>query len=279
MTTALIDGDILIYEAASICERTIAWPYGDDGETKLYTRHAHYDEAYARLMDSIETITKKAKADDAILALTDGRNWRFDFYGDYKSNRKASVKPMLVPILRDALAALPNGRRIPTLEGDDVMGILQTRKGNADTICVTIDKDLKTIPGRHYNYRKDEFFEVTVAEANRWHLLQTLTGDTTDGYPGCRGIGAKKAENLIPDPVEDKDVLAVWNEVIVPAYAKYGFDEPFALGQARVARILRSSDFNMKTKKVIPWTPQASPTKSQNGSKPSRSSSTSEKVA
>src|SRR5690606_25410296 len=128
MTTALIDGDILIYEAAAQCEMTIAWPYGD-GDV-LHTRHAHSDEAWVKLQDSLKTVTAQAGCDDAIVCLTDTRNWRFDFYPAYKSNRKASVKPLLVPVLRDWVAQTANGRRVEGLEGDDLMGILQTRKGN-----------------------------------------------------------------------------------------------------------------------------------------------------
>jgi DNA polymerase-1 len=252
MVTALIDLDILIYEAASICEQTHPWPYGD-GEI-MYVRTAQFEEATAKVFDSIEALREKAGADDTLLAITDGRNWRFDVYGDYKSNRKASVKPMLVPLLRELFSKEANARRIATLEGDDVMGILQTRPKNK-TICVTIDKDLKTIPGKHYNFRKDEFFEVTVGEANRFHLLQTLAGDTTDGYPGCKGIGMKKAENLLPATVATKDIKAVWKDIVVPTYEKFGFDEAFALTQARVARILRSTDYNSKTKQVKLWTP------------------------
>ena len=250
---ALIDADILIYEAASICETSIPWPHGDDGDV-LWTRHAHMDEAWVRLNDSIETLKDKVGADEVVLCVTHPKNWRFDFYADYKSNRKSGVKPMLVPLLRDRIAEDPRGYRRDFLEGDDIMGILATKPGAGDTIMVTIDKDLKTIPGRHFNFRQDAFFEVTEAEANQFHLLQTLMGDQTDGYPGCRGIGEKKAYNLLPDPVED--VAEAWAEVVVPAFEKAGFDEDFALSQARVARILRASDYNPKTQEVIPWTPK-----------------------
>lgn len=262
MSTALIDGDILIYEQASVCEKTIAWPYGD-GDV-LFTRHAHMDEAWVRLLDSIATLTEKAGCDNSIVCITDTKNWRYGVYADYKSNRKASVKPMLVPLLRERMAQEPNGRRVEFLEGDDLMGILQTRKGNKGTVCVTIDKDLKTIPGSHYHFRDDIHFEVSEAEANRWHLVQTLMGDATDGYPGCRGIGEKKAHALLPDPVQRKDIPAVWREIIVPTFEKAGFDEAFALTQARVARILRADEFNLKTRKVKPWEPsprKAPPTK------------------
>lgn len=249
---ALIDADIIIYEAASLCETSIAWPYGEDGDV-LWTRHAHKDEAWARFNDSVDVLAEKAGADEVVLCVTDRENFRFDFYGDYKSNRKSGVKPLLVPILRDMVAQDPRGYRRPKLEGDDIMGILQTKPGAGDTICITIDKDLKTIPGKHFNFRQDRFFEVTEAEANQFHLQQTLMGDATDGFPGCRGIGPKKAENLLPDPVED--VLKAWNEVVLPAYEKAGLDEDFALSQARCARILQARDFNPKTNEVIPWMP------------------------
>lgn len=249
---ALIDADILIYEAASICETSIPWPYGDDGDV-LWTRHAHKDEAWARFNDSVDVLAEKVDADEVVLCVTDRENFRFDFYGDYKSNRKSGVKPLLVPVLRDMVAEDPRGYRRPRLEGDDIMGILQTKPGAGDTICITIDKDLKTIPGKHFNFRRGEYFEVTEGEANQFLLQQVLMGDATDGFPGCRGIGPKKAANMLPDPVED--IQEAWDEIIVPAYEKAGFDEAFALSQARCARILQACDFNPKTNEVIPWTP------------------------
>lgn len=254
MTIALIDADILIYEAAASCETSVPWPYGDAGEV-LWTRHAHVAEAWAQLTDSIEKLAETAGATSYIACVTDTANWRYSVYADYKSNRKQSVKPMLVPMLREQVALAKWGFRREGLEGDDCMGILQTMPQVDDTVCITIDKDLKTIPGRHYHQRNEDDFVVTEAEANRFHLLQTLAGDATDGYPGCRGIGMVKAEKLIPDPVEAADIPRVWAEIIVPAYEKAGFDEAFALSQARVARILRACDYNPKTKKVIPWNP------------------------
>jgi hypothetical protein len=39
--------------------------------------------------------------------------------------------------------------------------------------------------------------EITEAQADRFHMIQTLTGDVTDGYPGCPGIGPVKAEQIL----------------------------------------------------------------------------------
>lgn len=138
---------------------------------------------------------------------------------------------------------------IDELEGDDVIGITATSGGSY--IIATIDKDMKTIPGKHYNFGKDEFFEIDEDQANYWHMVQTLTGDQTDGYSGCPGVGIKTAEKLLAGvPPEDR-----W-AVVVKAYDKAGFGEEEALTQARVARILQFSDYDLISGKVKLWEPE-----------------------
>ncbi len=75
----------------------------------------------------------------------------------------------------------------PGLEGDDVLGILATSRpvfknfgGVGEPVIVSIDKDMKTIPGMRYG--SDGFFRVSKSEADHHHLFQTLTRDATDGY-------------------------------------------------------------------------------------------------
>lgn len=254
---ALIDADILIYEAANRAERTVAWPDQELEDAIIYTRHAYWDEAKVKLEDSIRAVAEAAGASTFVAVVTDSsQNWRFDVYGDYKSNRSSGgVKPMLVTPLREWVETQPWGRCVRPLEGDDVMGILQTKPHGGDTVCCTTDKDLATIPGNHYNFAKKTSYFVTEAEANWMHLVQALAGDATDGYPGCPGIGMKTAFSMIDAPVENEEIEEVWDEIIVPAYEKKGLDQEFALSQARCARILRASDFNPKTKEVIPWLP------------------------
>ena len=138
---------------------------------------------------------------------------------------------------------------IDQLEGDDVLGLLAgDSKIKGGTIIVSIDKDLKTIPGFHYNpmRREEGVIEVTMAQANYNHLLQTLTGDAVDGYSGCPGIGPKKAEKVLENPS--------W-ESVVSAYNKAGIEEEDALIQARVARILRYGEYDKVKKEPILWNP------------------------
>merc|ERR1712138_289724 len=95
---------------------------------------------------------------------------------------------------------------------------------------VSPDKDMKQIPGKLYNLEDTTY--ITHEEGARWHLIQTLAGDQTDGYSGVPGIGVKRAETL--------------------------FNEEDALLNARLARILTVEDYDSKEKEPRLWTPEAS---------------------
>ena len=123
------------------------------------------------------------------------------------------------------------------------MGVLATD----NTIIVSDDKDLQTIPGRLYRPATKELKTITPEEADRSHLIQALTGDVTDGYKGCPKVGPVSAEKILEE--------GTWEEV-VGAYQKAGLGEEFALSQARVARILREGEWNPITEEVQLWNPK-----------------------
>lgn len=273
----LVDGDIFAYTAASAVEKRLRWGDEDD-ETSVWTTHA--DEAQARqVVDlTLGRVFEKLHATRMIVALSDSENWRKGILPTYKANRKGLVRPMVLAETRQYLRDTYEVYQRPRLEGDDILGILLTHPTliPGKKICVSLDKDLQTIPGRHYNNGKPEegVFEVTEAAADRYHLLQTLTGDTTDNYSGCTGVGPKAAQAFLDAPyittlVEDvvkstgkirqKYVKEPTDDVwagILSLYAKAGYNEDFALQQARVARILRYTDYDFKKKEPILWTPQ-----------------------
>ena len=256
MTTALVDADILAYQAAATSEQSIQW---DDG---LWTLHAFESEGERRFDEMLASIVEATKADKVLLALSDSENWRKAVLPTYKSNRAATRKPLLLKHLKDRALDKYAAYLRPTLEGDDCLGILGTMKKTGDCIICSLDKDFKTIPGRHYNFGRKEFFEVTLQQADYWHMMQTLTGDTTDGYTGCPGIGPKTAEKILQAALDEGTTEAnpaqlreIYWQHVVKAYAKAGLSEEEALTQARVARICRNSDYDFKTKQVILWSP------------------------
>lgn len=134
------------------------------------------------------------------------------------------------------------------LEADDVMGILGSK--NTEFVLVSEDKDMKTIPCQLYNHKTQAVDIITKPEADYNFMLQTLTGDATDGYSGCPKVGPKTAEKILATD-EERTLDWMWFKV-VEAYKKAGFGEEYALTQARLARILRWREYNGHVKL---WTP------------------------
>lgn len=250
MTTALIDGDTLIFSASSSSEKVIEW---DEFTTTL---HSDLRECAAKLDGQVNEIRRDLEVDEIIIALSDTERWRPAVMPTYKHNRTGR-KPLAYGQLRAYCEENYRTYIRPTLEGDDVLGILATHPKlvPGDKIIVAIDKDMKTIPGEHYNYEKKLRFTQTERDADLFFYTQVLTGDTTDGYPGCPGIGPKKAEKLLERfALGEYGHWSTW-QVIVAAYEAAGLNEEVALQNARVARICRAADYCFDNKEVILWTP------------------------
>jgi DNA polymerase-1 len=88
-------------------------------------------------------------------------------------------------------------------------------------------------------------------------MKQTLTGDTSDGYPGCPGYGPVSAEKLLDNftALDGGFLLDEAWKAVVQQYIKKGQTEEDALVQAQLARILRSGDWDAEKKEVKLWTP------------------------
>jgi DNA polymerase-1 len=248
----LIDADILAYQIASACQKAVEW------QPDLWCVWGDLREAKPAIDERLSSLMSLLKADHMILALTDSaENWRKQVLPTYKSNRKKVVKPFLLKPLREYLTETYDTFQRPTLEGDDVLGILSTSEVivSGEKVVVSLDKDLKTIPGLLYNDGKRKRYNISTEEADYWHMYQTLIGDTTDGYKGCPGIGPVAAKRLL-DPIKEGgwSTAVAW-EKIVETYKKKGLGIQEALRQAQVARICRTSEYDFKKKKVIPWTP------------------------
>jgi len=126
-------------------------------------------------------------------------------------------------------------------------------RANTIKIIVSEDKDMQTIPGYVYNPAKDTAERLITEEmADYFFFMQTLMGDTTDGYKGCPGIGEVSAAKVLDKAIADG--VPLWTAV-TEQFIKKGLDVDEALVQARMARILRAEDYNIKTHEVKLWEP------------------------
>lgn len=249
--SAIIDGDIIAYKAAEAAQTAVEW------ENDVWSVWCNADKAFDAAVSQVERIANNLKATKLVLAFTDDVNFRKAVMSSYKAKR--GPKPVGLKAVKLKLAEKFTTYTKPGLEGDDVLGILATHPTllPGERIIVSEDKDLKTIPGYHYNPRTEAFTNIGELEADYWHLFQTLTGDTTDGYPGCKGIGPVKAAEILKKghlEGEEWNIPRMWGNV-VEAYLKAKFTEEDALQNARVARICRVKDYDMRTGTVHLWDP------------------------
>lgn len=230
---------MFLYRAAFVSEVEIKW----DDDT--WTLHSSEQDAQHNFSSSITGLVNKLdKNAEFVLAFSDTENYRYDIFPNYKSNRKNTRKPLGLKDLRAWAIETYDSRVFPRLEADDVCGIIATK--DPDYVAVSGDKDFGTLPITWYNMLKDTMTVVTPEEADKFHLIQTLAGDPTDGYMGVKGIGVKTAQKIL-----DKSGYT-W-ETVVAQYEKAGLDEDDALVTARLARILRAEDYDGVDIKL--WTP------------------------
>lgn len=235
---ALIDSDSLIYKYAATNQEVIEW------DENTHTILTDLDKAKQELTEAIDGIMEATGCEDYLLIFSPKQTFRYDILPSYKGNRKEPKYPLEIylPLRQYALEKFKY--HIPIyVEADDFCVWSMYEQPNEWVLC-HIDKDLNQATGQHYNYNKLEAYEVDQAEADLLFYTQILTGDTSDGYGGCPGIGPKKAEKILADlDLTDED--AVW-EAIVETYESKELTQEDALVQARMARMLRPSEYNGK---------------------------------
>ena len=247
MLKILFDADMLAFRACSSCEREIEW------DNNLWTLHSDFNEVKNKLDEMVATYGDTAMrrmgyegAYQYILCFSGHNCFRRNILPSYKANRRDKRKPLTYHAVIEWLKKHYECIEAEGLEADDCLGILSTLY-KEDALIISGDKDFQTIPGRFYNFLKDELKTITKEEADYWHLYQTLVGDTADNYKGCPKVGAVTAKRLL-------DKFPTW-QTVVQAFEKAGLSEQEALVQARVARILREEDYDIKTKTIKLWTP------------------------
>lgn len=228
--TALIDADVVAYRCAAKADYE-----GEDEEW-----------AVASTLHLVSQWARDAGCDSILCCLSASRCFRYGLWPDYKKARASRPRPTWLDQCKQAIKA--NHRVVPhhdILEADDIMGILATNGKVPDPVIVTIDKDLRQVPGLHYNPDKGTLDEIGPEQAEEVFLYQWICGDPTDGYPGLPGVGPKKAQPLVEadDPYQ----------TIIEEYGKRGLDREHAMTQARLARIVTAPLWNGREKEVIPW--------------------------
>lgn len=241
--TMLIDSDLLAYKVTSKLEEAIDW--GDD----QWTLHCDFAVAKQFYAQALGFYMKLTNSGGYLNVFSDKNNFRKDLDSDYKSYRKKIRKPVCYQALRKWIFKQYPSTFLPNLEGDDTIGILATGEYKDKCVIVSGDKDMRTIPAIHCSIIDNQFEKVDEQLADYNFCTQVLTGDQTDGYKGCQGVGHVKAGRLLD---VKKTLDENWDKVIAE-YLRNQYTVDDAYHQSRLARILRHGEYNKKTKKPKLW--------------------------
>jgi 5'-3' exonuclease len=174
---ALIDGDLVAYRAAASCK-------GEDPS----------EIACIRAEKTIRQILAATDSPDYWLFLSGSSNFRYDIYPDYKANRRDVVRPQWLQVVREFLLMEWDASVTDGYEADDALGIKQSELTaiKFTPIICTLDKDLRQIPGVHYNWVK-EIIDVVDSRCSFINFYtQLLLGDKSDNIPGFDGMARIK---------------------------------------------------------------------------------------
>lgn len=238
----LIDADYIVYKCCAATETEI--DFGDD----VIVVTSKFTEAYKAVERDLYNIANDLGCfDNTVLFFSDSVNFRKLVDPAYKGHRNRK-KPCGYKRIINALKADYPVQIMPTLEADDALGIYATKEPG-HIIC-SPDKDMRQIPGDLYDLSTG-VVTITAEEGRRWHLIQALAGDQTDGYAGVPGIGIKRAVALF-----DKEGYT-W-DTVVKAFAEKDLGEDVALQNARLAKILQCEDYDFANQEPRLWNPSPS---------------------
>ncbi|NQD64553.1 5'-3' exonuclease [Bacillus haikouensis] len=152
------------------------------------------------------------------------QTFRNDVYSEYKSNRNAPPAELIPQF--DLAKEVAEGFNlanvgVPGFEADDCIGTLakvhhKERKvtvlsGDQDLLQL-LDENIEIMLlkkgfGNYQTYTTDLFIEERGITPMQFIDVKALMGDTSDGYPGVKGIGEKTAVKLIQEYEDIEGIL------------------------------------------------------------------------
>jgi hypothetical protein len=164
--------------------------------------------------------------EDLELFLTGKGNYREDIakVKPYKGNRLLMEKPVHYKALRRYLVRQWKAQIVHGVEADDIVATISAsyQHDPDQVMIVSQDKDLRTVPGLLYNYRRDTYELITAQEALCAFYRQILTGDPTDNIPGCHRCGEKRAEQVLRATMTESQMYATVLEEYQASLLKAG---------------------------------------------------------
>lgn len=229
--TSLIDADSIAY--------IVGWHHRDEDDA----------EKVAMAVDQfVHDMLAKTQARQYAGFFSDKITFRHQIYPAYKATRRDPHPGIQKwkPYITEYCMQMWHFDKLENLEADDAVASLQRNMLN--TIICSPDKDLRQIPGNHFDYKKDQKIYIAEEEGVYNWAYQMIVGDTGDNIKGVPGLGPKAAEKIIPPVGSGLLLMDSCSEIVRQEYIKkFGDDEQFLLhcqligmGSQDISRLIKS---------------------------------------
>lgn len=227
----LMDADYLAYMAGFATQKTIYTQCTEEGDYIKEVKKSELGSVDFYITDFLVEEPTKAefiinKQNRTIKNLTNNIpfNWfltkgstvfrnEYAEFVKYKGNRDNSERPHNYLHCMEYMKRVFKAKVIEGIEADDIIADVARRREGEVVVCST-DKDLRTVAGLHINLGKpSKPFYVTPLEACTNFYTQVLTGDKVDNIKGVKGIGEKKAYNILRHCSTEREMIDAVIEV------------------------------------------------------------------
>jgi 5'-3' exonuclease len=223
--TSYDDSDrVLLIDADSIMYTATYFP--EDSLFEFPTEEEQLEEAKYRTRTKLQEIQINVEEwyniVQTYIFIGGKNNFRYKIFPEYKANRKNVIKSPLLPIIKEYMINELGAIEAHGGEADDyIIDAVSECSGNC--VVSSIDKDVlyysPNIPlydYRGYNDVLGEFKYISEKESRLARATQIITGDSTDGVPGAKGVGKAWCENNLHIDMTDYQFI----KAIYLAYLK-----------------------------------------------------------
>ncbi|WP_139377105.1 5'-3' exonuclease [Halobacillus hunanensis] len=196
------------------------------------------------------------------------KTFRNELFSEYKANRGEAPEELIpqFELAKEVMESLD----IPNIgkagfEADDCMGTLSDGYcKDSQVFILTGDQDmlqllkpnvsvvlLKKGYGNYAEYREDSFFEEKGITPAQMVDLKALMGDSSDNYPGVRGIGEKTALKLLIQHKTIEGILENIEQLTKAQRAKIEQDLEMLHLSRKLAQIHCEADVNCSLEEAL----------------------------
>lgn len=188
---------VLLIDADSIMYTSTYFP--EDSLLEFPTEEEQLEEAKYRTRTKLQEIQINVEEwyniVQTYIFIGGKGNFRYKIFPEYKANRKDTIKSPLLPFIKEYMIEELKAIESHGGEADDyIIDGISECSGNC--VVSSIDKDVlyhsPNIPlydYRGYNDVLGEFKSISTKQSRLARATQLVTGDSTDGVPGAKGVG------------------------------------------------------------------------------------------